>query len=137
MNHNIPVEFVENTENNTNNLKEYYPFLLKNGSWNVDKKWFSLVHPSIQNLFKDNVEWVDFKFPHEYVSKQQDIECKIPYKEVTLDVYYDKETQNIFLIECNPFGAWSAAGSSLFEWKKDYDILYGICSDRPPILLKK
>jgi len=42
------------------------------------------------------------------------------------DVYIDIETKVCHLIELNPFGAHSGAGSSLFNWKTDYDLLHGI-----------
>tara|TARA_R110001599_G_scaffold91574_1_gene240561 strand:+ start:2005 stop:2157 length:153 start_codon:yes stop_codon:yes gene_type:complete len=34
-------------------------------------------------------------------------------------------TQTCHLIELNPFGAHSPAGSSMFNWIQDRDILYG------------
>lgn len=48
---------------------------------------------------------------------------KVPYKDWIADVYWDG--QKFELIECNPFGASTGAGSSLFNWIDDYDILYG------------
>lgn len=47
----------------------------------------------------------------------------IPYKTFVGDVYIDGDV--CYLIECNPFGAHCGAGSSLFNWITDYDILHG------------
>lgn len=41
------------------------------------------------------------------------------------DVWIDFDKKTCHLIECNPFGAHCGAGSSLFNWIKDYDILHG------------
>lgn len=49
---------------------------------------------------------------------------KMPYKNYVADIYC---IDNVFkLIELNPFGAHSGAGSSLFNWITDNDILNGI-----------
>jgi hypothetical protein len=135
MNNNIPIEFVDNpSDKNTNNHKEYYPFLFRNDVWNVDIKWFSNAHPEIQNLFHNDMDKVKKVYSKIIDSN---IVSSLPYKEATLDIYYNNDRERIYLIECNPFGAWSAAGSSLFKWKTDYDILYGSCSDRPTLRLRK
>lgn len=314
------IEWIEDSsDKNTNNMKEYYPFVFQNNTWKVDNKWLSITHPTIQQLFLfyENLKLEDFKYPHEPPTKQEDIECKkiywkhteifnydiwyrenhpfaqksilyrlnpsdhkllikigtrrmltggnlnesdkedlenlvndlnklinnkpsflklatvspkyeveikpildsldfldavtwdqrcvssleqypsmsiiikewmdmdpkwefrvfvwdskitgisqqflyhtfeyemdilekfynkllssdivssVPYKEATLDIYFDTEKEKIFLIECNPFGAWSPAGSSLFEWRNDYDVLHGCCTDVPPLRLRK
>ena len=44
------------------------------------------------------------------------------YKTFIADVYI---TDECHLIEFNPFGAYCGAGSALFNWVTDYDILYG------------
>ena len=41
------------------------------------------------------------------------------------DVYVDIESHICKLIEMNPFGMYSGAGSSLFNWIDDYEQLYG------------
>lgn len=46
------------------------------------------------------------------------------YKDFILDVYIDVKTNLCHLIEVNPFGAHCGAGSSLFNWVTDYDILH-------------
>lgn len=51
----------------------------------------------------------------------------IPYQDYVADVYIKEGVCH--LIELNPFGASSGAGSSLFHWVNDYDILYGL---KPP-----
>ena len=50
---------------------------------------------------------------------------KLPYKTFIADVYVDMETKQCHLIEVNPFGAHCGAGSSLFNWITDYDMLHG------------
>jgi len=48
-----------------------------------------------------------------------------PYHTFIADVYVDVENRVVKLIELNPFGAHCGAGSSLFNWIKDYDLLHG------------
>jgi hypothetical protein len=48
-----------------------------------------------------------------------------PYTDFVADVYVNCDTQTCHLIEVNPFGAHSGAGSSLFNWEVDYKILHG------------
>lgn len=49
-----------------------------------------------------------------------------PYTSFVADVWVSFETSICYLIEYNPFGAHCGAGSSLFEWERDYNILYGV-----------
>jgi hypothetical protein len=49
-----------------------------------------------------------------------------PFKSMVLDVWFDEEQDRAFLIECNPWGAWGASGSSLFHWLEDRDKLEGV-----------
>lgn len=49
----------------------------------------------------------------------------IEYKNYVGDVYVNTETRQCNLIEINPFGAHCGAGSSLFNWIDDYDLLHG------------
>lgn len=51
------------------------------------------------------------------------------YKDFILDVYIDIKTKKCHLIEVNPFGSHCGAGSSLFNWITDYDILHGQCGN--------
>jgi len=48
-----------------------------------------------------------------------------PYNTFIGDTYIDMDTKTCHLIELNPFGAHCGAGSALFNWAVDYDILYG------------
>jgi len=57
----------------------------------------------------------------------------IPYHTFVADVFIDVETSICHLIELNPFGAHCGAGSSLFNWYTDYDILYGLTKDAPEL----
>lgn len=49
----------------------------------------------------------------------------IKHKTFVGDVYVNMELRECKLIEMNPFGMHSGAGSSLFNWIDDYDQLYG------------
>ena len=51
-----------------------------------------------------------------------DIKFMNVYKTFIADVYI---TDQCHLIEFNPFGAYCGAGSALFNWITDYDVLYG------------
>ncbi|ETO17398.1 hypothetical protein RFI_19924 [Reticulomyxa filosa] len=55
---------------------------------------------------------------------------KLPYVNYVMDVFVDLENEHVFIVEINPFGAHSSSGSALFEWKKDFDILYHRQSDQ-------
>lgn len=48
-----------------------------------------------------------------------------PYPSFVADVWISFREKKCYLIEYNPFGAHCGAGSSLFEWQKDYNQLYG------------
>ena len=48
------------------------------------------------------------------------------YHTFVADIYVNMETQTCHLIELNPFGAHCGAGSSLFNWITDYDVLHGL-----------
>lgn len=50
----------------------------------------------------------------------------VQYHTFVADVYIDMETKTCNLIELNAFGAHCGAGSSLFNWITDYDVLHGI-----------
>jgi hypothetical protein len=50
---------------------------------------------------------------------------KVLYKTFVADIYVNVSERVCHLIELNPFGAHSPAGSSMFNWIDDYDILYG------------
>ena len=73
---------------------------------------------------------------HNYTEDELDIveECILnadllrfsPYDTFVADVYIDFETKKCHLIEFNCFGDHSGAGSSLFNWHTDRNILYGL-----------
>jgi len=50
----------------------------------------------------------------------------MPYPSYVMDVYIEQRTSSlrVHLIELNPFYADMSSGSALFEWKRDYDLLY-------------
>ena len=70
----MKIEFIEDpSDKNTNNFKEYYPFVFQNNIWKVDRKWFAITHPNIQKVFElleHPIELSDFTFPHEFVTRQ-------------------------------------------------------------------
>ena len=45
------------------------------------------------------------------------------YKNYVLDVFVSVDLKSIFIIEINPFGAYSSSGSALYEWISDDNIL--------------
>ncbi len=55
------------------------------------------------------------------------------YKDFVGDVYIDMDEKVCKLVEVNPFGAHCGAGSGLFNWITDYDILYGNSSEEPEL----
>ncbi len=56
-----------------------------------------------------------------------------PYDSFVADVYVDLEKKTSNLIEINCFGDHSGAGSSLFNWENDHDLLYGIGEKEPEL----
>eukprot|EP01083_Nonionella_stella_P068415 181594_1 len=59
------------------------------------------------------------------VSFHKEVKDVLPYLDCVMDVFVDIESMNVYIVEINPFGAGSSSGSALFEWKTDYDLLYG------------
>lgn len=49
----------------------------------------------------------------------------ITYNDCVADVYIELDKGVLHIIELNPFGAFCGAGSSLFNWNKDYNQLNG------------
>lgn len=49
----------------------------------------------------------------------------LPYHTFVADVFLNIDTSTCHLIEANPFGAHSGAGSSFFNWIDDYALLHG------------
>ena len=86
------------------------------------QKWWELIQHSIDELelFQDALS--DIKFVD-----------MIEYQNFIVDVYVDSDTKMCHLIEINPFGAHCGAGSSLFNWITDYDILHGMTDKKPQL----
>jgi hypothetical protein len=55
----------------------------------------------------------------------QTLSFPVHYYEWTADTYWDPDTKTMRLIECNPFGAYTGCGASLFNWHNDRDIFSG------------
>ena len=51
-----------------------------------------------------------------------DVDCA----EVACTASSEQTCERVYIIEINPFGAHSSSGSALFNWKTDFDLLYGI-----------
>eukprot|EP01084_Bolivina_argentea_P265712 450502_1 len=65
----------------------------------------------------------------------QNVKNVLPYDDYVMDVFVDilndeKTKMKVYIIEINPFGACSSSGSALFEWKLDFDLLYGNINDK-------
>lgn len=74
---------------------------------------------SLQNadeVYKIRDAIADF---HESV---KDVFAYVPSYVMDVVVFEDFSVQ---IIELNPFGAHMSSGSALFNWKTDYDIMYG------------
>lgn len=86
-----------------------------------DKKIVAISQQFIYNKFYYTTE--EIKIYYNSIINSN-FNMKLPYNDVVCDVYVD-ELNVCHLIECNPFGSFSASGSSLFCWIKDNEILYG------------
>jgi hypothetical protein len=53
------------------------------------------------------------------------IRSKVPLTRCVIDIAI-LDNDEMYFIETNTFGTEYASGSSLFGWKEDYDILYGL-----------
>ena len=81
------------------------------------------------------------------------IKDRVPYPSYVMDVVFkpssssissssdeeqdptDVSTLDCHLIEFNPFYADVSSGASLFDWERDYTLMYeGLASDSPPII---
>jgi hypothetical protein len=76
--------------------------------------WSTLFHYTIQE--RDTIQEVLQNIPF----------LNSVYRTFIADVYIDIENRKCQLIEFNPFGAHCGAGSGLFNWITDFDILYGL-----------
>lgn len=79
------------------------------------QKWYELIQHSSEELEGFEKALSNITFLNE-----------INYSSFIADVYVDLDTDTCHLIEINPFGAHCGAGSSLFNWVTDYDMLHGI-----------
>lgn len=61
---------------------------------------------------------------------ESNIKNSLPYSDYTYDFAIVGRKCEPFFIEPNSFGKEYAAGSALFHWERDYDILYGIENDK-------
>lgn len=81
------------------------------------------------NFTQDEIDLIELSLNKFIESKTVE---NLPYDTFILDTYIDisgyiNGTNEAFckIIEINPFGAHCGAGSSLFQWDKDFDILHG------------
>lgn len=85
------------------------------------------------NVFKnvEKCEGVINKYIHTILEYfESNIKNVLPYSDYTYDFAIVGDQCEPFFIEPNSFGTEYAAGSALFHWKMDYDILYGIENDK-------
>lgn len=83
------------------------------------QKWWELF-----NYYIEELEMFEDCFTAFQTSFIQRNACM--YKTFIADVYVDIVEKKCKLIELNPFGAHSGAGSGLFNWITDYDLLHGL-----------
>jgi len=63
-----------------------------------------------------------------------EIDAHMPMADYVLDVIVFPDTFECQVIELNPFGAAMSSGSALFNWIKDYELMYGSLSlEKAPI----
>lgn len=95
---------------------EFRIFVVNNKITGVSQQhWSELFQYSGEEL--DDIEYALFNI--EFIGQ-------VPYETFIGDVYIDMETKRCHLIECNPFGSHCGAGSTLFNWVDDHDLLHGI-----------
>lgn len=80
------------------------------------QKWWELIQHTGEELELFEEAFANIKFINHIHN---------PYHTFIADVYVDVQTRSVKLIEFNPFGAHCGAGSSLFNWITDYDLLHG------------
>lgn len=74
------------------------------------------------NFTQDELDLIELSLTKFIESKTVE---NLPYHTFILDTYIDINEALCKIIEINPFGAHCGAGSSLFQWDKDFDILHG------------
>lgn len=80
------------------------------------QRWWELIQHTIEELELFEEAFSNISFINHVHN---------PYHTFIADVYVDIESKSVKLIELNPFGAHCGAGSSLFNWIGDYDLLHG------------
>jgi hypothetical protein len=74
--------------------------------------------------------WKNHEYTQEELETCQDLFSQtefddLMYHSCVIDAWVDFEAKTLNIIELNPFGISSGAGSSLFHWIDDYDLLHG------------
>ena len=114
----IIMPFNENIESKY----EFRMFIINNKLVAVcQQKWWELFNYSSEEL--DIFEDLFHTLEKEYIAVNQ------KYKSYILDVYVNIFENRCDIIEINPFGAHCGAGSGLFNWVDDYDLLNKLNED--------
>ena len=102
--------------------KEFRVFVCNNRITAISQQnLYSNVFKNVQNCEKVINKYVQIIL--EYYESH--IKSVLPYSDYTYDFALIGNNDEPFFIEPNSFGKEYAAGSSLFHWELDYDILYG------------
>lgn len=84
------------------------------------QKWWEC-----HNYTEEELNIIENNIIHNRIYKES------PYETFVADVYVDLDKKICNLIELNCFGDHSGAGSSLFNWETDHDIMYGLVDELP------
>lgn len=87
----------------------------------VNKKLTAVSQQNSRKLYHYTMEELD---DIEYSLNNISFIDKMPYSTYIADVFINMDTKICYLIELNVFGASSGAGSALFNWVNDYNILH-------------
>lgn len=103
-----------NEHNDTDKLYEFRIFVYdgKLTAASLQKYWI------LQQFSEEELEAI------EYALLNIPFIDSAPYKSFVADIYINVNTSKANLIEYNPFGPASGAGSSFFNWIDDYDQLH-------------
>jgi len=58
------------------------------------------------------------------VDFHEQIKLFVPYQSYVFDVFFNPETNRMYMIECNPFFGDLTSGSCLFDWIKDHQLIH-------------
>lgn len=97
---------------------EFRLFVYKRSITGISQQWW-------QQLFQYSEEELDAIVESINSPEFLKLVSKLPYNTLVIDVQVDPLARKCSLIECNPFGEHCGAGSSLFNWENDLEILYG------------